>query len=70
MTTDRQFLPETDPKFLSPVKSCLNYMKAVLYPKKCEFAAQEFGFSTREGDAEAAELFKNYMAGPIRADAG
>ena len=70
MTTPRQFLPEDDPKFLSPVKSCLNYMKAVLYPKKCEFAAQEFGFNTREGDIEAANLSRQYLAAPMRNTVG
>lgn len=42
MSTPRQFLPEDDPKYLSPIKSCLNYMKQIIYVRKCEFLHNEF----------------------------
>ena len=60
MTTKRQYLPENDPKYLSPVKSCLNYMKQILYARKCSFIAEEFNFTTRDSDEESF-AFKDHM---------
>ena len=37
MTTERQFLPEDDPKYQTPIKSCLNYMKGILYARKVAY---------------------------------
>lgn len=60
MTTKRQYLPETDPQYLTPVKSCLNYMKQILYARKCSFIAEEFNFTTRNNDEESF-AFKDHM---------
>lgn len=58
MTTPRQYLDESDPKYLSPIKSCLNYMKQILYARKCAFIAEEFNYTTKSDDE--MEAFKAY----------
>ena len=42
MTDKRQWLPKDDPNYITPIKSCLNYIKQVLYVKKCAFIFDEF----------------------------
>ena len=60
MTTPRQFLPEDDPQYLTPIKSCLNYIKQLLYPRKVAFAQKEFGYTTKAEDVEAFNVSKDY----------
>lgn len=37
MTNPKTLLPETDPKYLPPVKSCLNYIKKTINAKRVDF---------------------------------
>ena len=46
MTTPRQYLDESDPKYLTPIKSCLNYLKQTLYAKYCEFLPSIYNYTT------------------------
>ena len=61
MTTPRQFLSEDDPRYLTPIKSCLNYMKQILYGRKCVFIAQEYNFATDEKDVSGVSIHRKYM---------
>ena len=56
MTNKRQFLPQTDPKWLSPIKSCLNYMKQVIYGRKCAYCASEFSETDLISDSGCKEV--------------
>lgn len=49
MTSKRQFLPQDDPKWLSPIKSCLNYMKQIIYGRKCAFCSLEYSETDLSG---------------------
>ena len=42
LTNPRQFLEEDDPRKLKKIKSCLNYMKKVLYPFKIDYQREYF----------------------------
>lgn len=59
ITNPRQFLSKDDPQYLTPIKSCLNYMKQILYARKCAFCAEEFEYTTKDESAES-EAFKAY----------
>ena len=48
MTDKRQYLPENDPKKITTIKSCLNYMKGILYARKVAYSFEEFRQSTKE----------------------
>lgn len=41
MTTPKQFLPEDDPKYQKPIKSCLNYINSIIYLRKIKFIENE-----------------------------
>lgn len=48
MTTKNQYLPKDHPKYRSPIKSCLNYMKGILYARKCAYEYENYRQSTKE----------------------
>ena len=66
MVTPRQFLPEDDPQYLTPIKSSLNYIKQLLYPRKVAFAQKEFGFTTKANDIEAYNVSRDYVESSIQ----
>lgn len=66
MTTPRQYLDESDPKYLTPVKSCLNYMKQILYARKCAYCNEEFNSTTQE-DSLDSEITREYMTEQVMA---
>lgn len=48
-----------DRGYLTPVTSCLNYMKQILYAKKCEFCNAEFEFrNNKANDDETIALMQ------------
>lgn len=53
-------LKQGDKGWLYPIKSCLNYMKQVLYVKKCQFVAEEFEYTTNTDNPELVDAFKDY----------
>lgn len=53
-------LPKDDPHYAPRLKSCLNYMKKLLYAKKCAFSREEFNFVTKPGDAGIEETFRAF----------
>lgn len=69
MSTHRQFLdPSTEHQrngWLSPIKSCLNYMKQIIYARKCAFCDQEFNFTTQKNNLEESEAYKAYNVSSI-----
>lgn len=63
MTSSKQWLPKDDPKYLTPIKSCLNYMKQIIYARKCAFAYEEFNSTTKNiTDADTA---KDYLKASV-----
>ena len=66
MITPRQFLPEDDPQYLTPIISSLNYTKQLLYPRKVAFVQKEFGYTTKIEDVEAFNVSKDYTESSIR----
>lgn len=68
MTDKRQFLPEDDPCYIAPVKSCLNYMKNIIYARKCAFCYEEFNFTTQTSDAVEYNMFRDNLCGSINND--
>lgn len=66
MTTPRQYLDESDPKYLTPIKSCLNYMKQILYARKCAYCNEEFNSTTQE-DSLDSEITREYMTEQVMA---
>ena len=42
LTSERQFLPEDDPRKIKKIKSVLNYIKNVLYPMKVKYQKENF----------------------------
>lgn len=66
MTTYRQYLPEDDPKYLTPIKSCLNYMKQILYARKCAYCNEEFNYTTPEASFDT-EVTREYMTEQVMA---
>lgn len=56
MTDKRQFLPETDKNWLRPIKSCLNYMKKILYPRLCSFCAREMPKEDDNDDTHVSDI--------------
>lgn len=63
MTDKRQFLPKDDPNWLSPIKSCLNYMKGIIYARKCAFCYEEFNFTTDLNKEDIVDAFRNTVRG-------
>lgn len=63
MTTPRQYLSENDSDYIAPIKSCLNYMKQILYARKCDFIKNEIGNPIENNDADL--LIRNYMQSEI-----
>lgn len=53
-------LHQGDKCWLYPIKSCLNYMKQVLYVKKCQFVAEEFDYTTDTSNQDLVDAFKDY----------
>ena len=53
-------LHEGDKGWLSPIKSCLNYMKQVLYVKKCQFVGEEFDYVTDKNNIGEDDAFYAY----------
>lgn len=53
MTDKRQFLDKTSKDYVEPIHSCLNYMKHIIYARKCEFCRDEYGYTPSESDIEA-----------------
>lgn len=58
--TDKLFPPE-----LTPIKSCLNYMKQILYARKCNYISEEFENSTNANDIANNYAFKKYMEASV-----
>lgn len=46
MTSPKIDLPEDNPKHIEPISSCLNYMKKILYGRKCVYSSFEFDGTT------------------------
>ena len=67
MTDKRQFLDETDKNYIKPIRSCLNYMKHIIYAKKCEFCNEEFNFITQSSDADVFNGLKDCVYQPVNA---
>lgn len=65
MTTPRQYLDVSDSKYLSPIKSCLNYMKQILYARKCAFCFEEFNNTTMINDSNAEDAFNSYLKNSV-----
>lgn len=42
LTNPKQFYEESNPKSLSKIKSCLNYMKKILYPLKVDYQQESY----------------------------
>lgn len=62
MTDKRQWLPKDDPNYITPIKSCLNYIKQVLYVKKCAFIFDEFEQSVKVDYNDIyADSFKKHI---------
>lgn len=59
MTSPKIDLPEDDPKKIDPIKSCLNYMKKILYGRKCIYS--EFEFESTTFTIQQDEICKDYM---------
>ena len=59
LTSPKTKLDPSDPQYLRPLKSCLNYMKKTLYAKKCFFSRTEFNFTTQESDLDYNEAIKD-----------
>ena len=66
MTTQRQFLAETDPMYLTPIKSCLNYMKNIIYARKCAYCDEEFNYATLVNSDES-NIVRDYMTEQVLA---
>lgn len=64
MTDKRQFLDKNDENYIRPIKSCLNYMKNIIYARKCAFCFEEFNFTTKLSDAEEFNMFKDFVYSP------
>ena len=61
LTTDKQFLSPDDPHYKTPIKSCLNYMKNIIYARKCAYAYKEFNHTTKtEAEADAFAEYSKY----------
>lgn len=64
MTDKRQFLDKNDENYRRPIKSCLNYMKNIIYARKCAFCFEEFNFTTKLSDVEEFNMFKDFVYSP------
>ena len=64
MTTPRIHLDKDDKNYIEPIKSCLNYMKKILYGRKCVYMSQEFGGTTNTSTEDEACM--NYATSAIK----
>lgn len=54
---------------LTPIKSCLNYMKQIIYGRKCAFCAEEFDYTSQTAeDSEILKLFNKQRVASSNSD--
>lgn len=62
LTTPRQYLDESDPDYMPPVKSVLNYLKKIVSGRKCTFMQNNFReISSPEIDDIQSEALRGYV---------
>lgn len=68
LTNKRQFLPDSDPRKLSKIKSILNWIKKVLYPSKVEYQKYAYNevFKQDESPKELMQEVKNQLESNIK----
>ena len=64
LTDKRQFEDPNSSNYITPIKSCLNYMKQTIYGRKCVFCNEEFD-SVCGIDAETLVKLKKELGDPI-----